>query len=90
MENSFRGTTLSWIQDFLANRTQQVVINGHNSSLSQVTSGVPQLRMSWDPYFLYVISMIYLRKLILLLSFMQMMFYFTEQYMHSVADYEML
>ena len=39
---SIKGTTLSWIQDFLANRTQQVVINGHNSSLSQVTSGVPQ------------------------------------------------
>ena len=37
-----RGTTLSWIQDFLANKTQQVVINGHSSSLSQVTSGVPQ------------------------------------------------
>ena len=37
-----RGATLSWIQDFLANRTQQVIIDGHSSSLSQVTLGVPQ------------------------------------------------
>ena len=37
-----RGNTLRWIQDFLANRTQQVVINGHGSSRSYVTSGVPQ------------------------------------------------
>ena len=37
-----RGTTLRWIQDFLTNRTQQVVVNGCSSSPSQVTSGVPQ------------------------------------------------
>ena len=37
-----QGKTLRWIQDFLANRTQQVVINGHGSSRSYVTSGVPQ------------------------------------------------
>ena len=37
-----RGTTLRWIQDFLTNRTQQVVGNGYSSSPSQVTSGVPQ------------------------------------------------
>ena len=71
-----KGTTLRWIQDFLTNRTQQVVVNECSSSHSQVISKDP----SWDPYFLYVILMIYLRKLILLLNFMQMMFYFIEQY----------
>ena len=37
-----KGTTLRWIQDFLTNRTQQVVVNGCSSSPSQVISGVPQ------------------------------------------------
>ena len=37
-----RGTTLSCIQNFLADRTQQEIINGHSSSRSHVTSRVPQ------------------------------------------------
>ncbi|MES9883148.1 MAG: reverse transcriptase domain-containing protein [Sedimenticola sp.] len=37
-----RDKTLMWIQDFLADRSQQVVINGKTSSSSPVTSGVPQ------------------------------------------------
>ena len=40
-----RGTTLNWIKDLLAianNRSQQVIINEYSSSLSQVTSGIPQ------------------------------------------------
>ena len=37
-----RGSTLSWIENFLTNRTQQVVVNGEYSQLSSVTSGVPQ------------------------------------------------
>ena len=37
-----KGTTLRWIQDFLTNRIQQVVVNGCSSIPSQVISGVPQ------------------------------------------------
>ena len=37
-----RGNTLKWIEDFLRNRTQQVVIDGEASSTAPVTSGVPQ------------------------------------------------
>ena len=36
------GNTLAWIQDFLSNRTQRVLLEGQVSSQSSVTSGVPQ------------------------------------------------
>jgi hypothetical protein len=35
-------TTLSWIQDFLSDRTQTVVLEGNSSSTNPVTSGVSQ------------------------------------------------
>ena len=34
--------TLNWIDAFLSNRTQSVVVNGHKSKTSNVISGVPQ------------------------------------------------
>ena len=37
-----RGPTLSWIGDFLANRTQRVMIEGTHSETAPVTSRVPQ------------------------------------------------
>jgi hypothetical protein len=37
-----RGSTLNWIDSFLANRTQAVVLDGELSSTAPVTSGVPQ------------------------------------------------
>ena len=37
-----RGQPLLWIQSFLANRTQQVVVEGEVSNIGEVTSGVPQ------------------------------------------------
>ena len=37
-----RGPTLSWIGDFLTNRTQRVMIEGTLSEAATVTSGVPQ------------------------------------------------
>jgi len=36
------GKILTWIKDFLSNREQQVVLNGHISHSIPVTSGVPQ------------------------------------------------
>jgi len=37
-----RGSTLKWIEAFLHNRTQQVVLNGKFSEKASVLSGVPQ------------------------------------------------
>ena len=37
-----RGSTLSWIQNFLTNRTQQVLMEGIFSKQVNVLSGVPQ------------------------------------------------
>ena len=37
-----RGSLLLWIKNFLTGRTQQVVVNGHISGHTEVTSGVPQ------------------------------------------------
>ena len=37
-----RGTTYTWIRDFLSGRTQQVVVDGVGSDSGQVKSGVPQ------------------------------------------------
>ena len=37
-----RGNIYKWIEDFLSNRQQRVIINGKASKWQQVTSGVPQ------------------------------------------------
>ena len=37
-----RGELLQWLQSFLTNRTQKVIIDGRQSSPCSVTSGVPQ------------------------------------------------
>ena len=37
-----RGRTLQWVEDFLAGRTQQVILEGQLSHETRVTSGVPQ------------------------------------------------
>jgi len=37
-----RGPVLDWIDDFLANRTQKVILDGCSSNTLPVTSGVPQ------------------------------------------------
>ena len=37
-----RGTALNWIQNFLTNRTQKVVVDGSSSESARVKSGVPQ------------------------------------------------
>ena len=37
-----RGDLLSWIESFLSERNQQVLVEGHSSQSTPVTSGVPQ------------------------------------------------
>ena len=56
------GKTLSWIQSFLNNRQQNVVINGMCSSSCVVSSGVPQGSVL-SPTLSYCTSMIYLKVL---------------------------
>ena len=36
------GNTLPWIREFLTNRTQRVLVEGHGSRLVSVRSGMPQ------------------------------------------------
>ena len=37
-----KGEILGWIQAFLSDRTQQVIVNGKSSEWKRVTSGIPQ------------------------------------------------
>ena len=37
-----RGNTHRWIQDFLTDRSQRVMLDGESSAVAPVTSGVPQ------------------------------------------------
>ena len=52
-----RGTTLNWIQNFLTNRTQKVVVDGSSSESARVRSGVPQGTVLGPLLFLTTVSL---------------------------------
>ena len=49
-----RGKTLAWINSWLTERCQRVVVDGEESSLVKVISGVPQATVFRSPYVLAV------------------------------------
>ena len=51
-----RGNVLNWLQSFLRNRSQQVVINGYYSTPCDVISGVPQVSFLSPTLFLIYIN----------------------------------
>ena len=59
------GKTLSWIQSFLNNRQQNVVINVVCSSSCAVTSGVPQGSVLGDSYSIPTIYQLKVLKMVL-------------------------
>ena len=53
-----RGTTFDWIQNFLTNRTQKIVVDGSSSESARMTFGVPQSTVLGPLLFLtYIIDL---------------------------------
>ena len=51
-----RGQLLQWIQSFLSNKTQMVLVNGDLSDPAPVTSGIPQRSLIGPLLFLILIG----------------------------------
>ena len=54
----FNGKVLDWIQAFLTDRKQRVVVNSCLSAWLEMRSGIPQVAF-WSPYCLSPLSMTY-------------------------------
>jgi hypothetical protein len=66
-----KGTLLKWLQSYLSNRFQRVVVEGPSSTWEKVNAGVPQavfLDHSWFRYKSIILLMIYNLRLFYLLT----------------------
>ena len=76
------GKTHRWIEDFLGNRTQEVVDNWSKSECIMIKSGVPQGKVhSTSSFILMTLN----RKSPVLYTFLLMIMPFTDQYILKVT-----
>ena len=73
-----RGSIHHWIQSFLSNRTQRVIIHGTLSSPVSVTSGVPQGTVLGPLLFLVYINNLSDHMKHSLLDYLQMIVFYTD------------
>ena len=74
-----RGTLLSWIENFLSNRSQRVILDNKQSSSSDILSSVPQGTILAPLLFLLFINDIS-SQVEARLDYMLMMSFFTTTY----------
>ena len=78
--------THRWIEDFLGNRTQEVVVNGSNSERGMAKSGVPQGTVL-GPLLFLILLMTLNRKSPVLFAFLLMIVPFTDQCILKVIPF---
>ena len=76
-----RGHLHQWIRAFLTGRRQQVILNGVNSSIASVVSGVPQVSVLGPLLFIIYIKTFHSTLSTLQSDSLRMIVYFTGQFM---------
>ena len=80
-QNGIGGSLLKILTDFLKSRKQRVVLNGQNSSWSDVLAGVPQGSILGPLFYFLFISMIDLMVFSVAQNCLQMILHYLQQWM---------